>query len=594
MGAFVVSANLEGGPPLPIDLARVRPWLLPDRDGFDEGAAGALAWVRSRFYATPEDRPLAESAGAAAGDRAVCLADARLDNRDDLLVALGLERDVPESAVIAAAYWRWGTECCAHLQGDFAFVVWDPAKRRLLAATDPCHVKAVRFWARGPYVVAGSRTRAVAQCLPTSPDFNASAFSNYLAGDASIWNCATSFEDVGVVPAGYRLLVEGTQVRCEPFRRLGNRAEFRSHHFEEYVEAFRELLTRAVIRRMRAPGPVAVTLSGGLDSSSVAAVAADAVRKGRCPGPLPAVSLVFPDTPEADESEFQQAVLKAWPELQGLPVSAEPLWAYRRFLETPEANRPDEIESGAEHRWVRHAFAQEAAKAGARVLLVGLMADHLVGATTGAAVLADGTWPQRLREWQRLCRVRNPWWGTAHLLRSAVIQTPRLMAALGPHRRPRLSTLGNTQAYVGVYAGASVLRRSVASDNAAHAGLEIRDPFLDEDLVEFLLSLPSWVRLRVVGPKAKSLLRSAMSGFLPEPVRLRSRRTTFNVIFERGRIREEATLRALLQDSEALARGWVPRARYEALSRTLEPADDLRRLVEVELRLKRHLSGGVT
>jgi asparagine synthase (glutamine-hydrolysing) len=69
----------------------------------------------------------------------IVVSDARLDNRAQLSATLGLEaqgRSTTDAELIAHAYRRWGVDCAAHLLGDFAFVVWDPAERRLLCIRD--------------------------------------------------------------------------------------------------------------------------------------------------------------------------------------------------------------------------------------------------------------------------------------------------------------------------------------------------------------------------------------------------------------------------------------------------------------------------
>lgn len=107
----------------------------PHGDGVWQG--GGVALGARILHDTPE----------AAGERqpwigresgAVLVADARLDNRDELLAALDVARDgddpVPDGALILAAWERWGAECCARLEGDYAFAVWDPRARRLFLA----------------------------------------------------------------------------------------------------------------------------------------------------------------------------------------------------------------------------------------------------------------------------------------------------------------------------------------------------------------------------------------------------------------------------------------------------------------------------
>ena len=80
----------------------------------------------------------------------VVVADARLDNRDELLSTLRRSRllddsDQTDAAVVLAAHRRWGARCAEHLVGDFAFVVWEAASRTLLAAHDPMGMRSLAY-----------------------------------------------------------------------------------------------------------------------------------------------------------------------------------------------------------------------------------------------------------------------------------------------------------------------------------------------------------------------------------------------------------------------------------------------------------------
>jgi asparagine synthase (glutamine-hydrolysing) len=209
--------------------------------------------------------------------RLVLVADARIDNREELRSELGLERaeadQLPDAAFILAAYRAWGIETARHLLGDFAFALWDQQYRRLYCARDGmgirvlyCHATPHRFaFATAPYALIaleGVRPRLNQQKVAESLVLFQDPESTFFAG-------------VNRLLPGHWMTVTADGTRTErywtpqPTRSI----EFRSDR--EYVEGFTEVFDRAVATRVRSAGKVGILLSGGLDSTAIAASAAD-------------------------------------------------------------------------------------------------------------------------------------------------------------------------------------------------------------------------------------------------------------------------------------------------------------------------------
>ncbi len=140
MSAICGIVHFDGAP---VDAAALRamtgaaPHRGPDGVRYWMGDAAGLAHLA--FHVTPESvretQPLISTDG-----RYVLVADARIDNRDELLAALRGEPDLPpaptDADLILAAFRRWGEACPERLLGDFVFAVWDTANRRLFLARD--------------------------------------------------------------------------------------------------------------------------------------------------------------------------------------------------------------------------------------------------------------------------------------------------------------------------------------------------------------------------------------------------------------------------------------------------------------------------
>src|SRR5262249_27664503 len=150
------------------------------RRAWCDGPVG-LAWATGRPSGEPPGAQLPFVRPS--GDLAVT-ADARLDNRDELLEALGLDEGprgaVPDAALILAAYERWGEGCPAHLLDDFAFALWDGRRRALFCARDHPGVKQLHYHLTESSVVFATELGALL-ALPWLPRrLNEARVADYL------------------------------------------------------------------------------------------------------------------------------------------------------------------------------------------------------------------------------------------------------------------------------------------------------------------------------------------------------------------------------------------------------------------------------
>lgn len=248
----------------------------------------------------------------------VIVADARLDNRADLLERLGTrarETSAPGDAqLILAAYERWHAACVERLIGDFAFAIWDARRRELYCARDPMGVRPFYYHHATRLFAFASGLRALLSVCDIPHEVSEEQVANFLEGFAEDAR-GTLYRAIERLPAGHELTITATGARAPaPYRRphLAVALELRSAN--ERVEAFRSIFVEAVRCRVRSASPVASTLSGGLDSSSIACTARDLLaHDGHAP--MHAVSAVFPGLPSGerrlnDESEFIDSVLE--------------------------------------------------------------------------------------------------------------------------------------------------------------------------------------------------------------------------------------------------------------------------------------------
>jgi asparagine synthase (glutamine-hydrolysing) len=244
-------------------------------DASADWSNGDIAVGRQLMRVLPEDafdhQPL-----VGAGGRFVLAADLRLDNRDELAESLKIPaasaRLLCDAAILLAAIERWEDACFSRLVGDYAFVLWDGAQRRLLMARDPMGERPLHYHRGSRFCAVASMPKGlhalpevpyapdedrIEQFLTMMPEFGAQSF----------------FRGIERVEPGHVVAV--TSSDCTTWQHWQpSRDPVILRGPEEYSEALRDLLDRAVRCRLRGAGDVGAHLSGGFDSSAVASTAA--------------------------------------------------------------------------------------------------------------------------------------------------------------------------------------------------------------------------------------------------------------------------------------------------------------------------------
>lgn len=200
--------------------------------------------------------------------------DGRLDNRDDLTEALGISGNgVPDSAVVLAALERWGDDSIARLVGPFALAWWDDENRRLLLARDSLGHRALYHVDISDGFAFATTPRALL-ALPEVPRrIDDSALAAFLV-DLPLPPGTSFYEQIRQIPAAHMAVWQPAGFEIRRYWQPDYSKKLSYRHDDDYVEAAREHLTRAVRSCLRSDRPIAATLTGGLDSTAVTTTAA--------------------------------------------------------------------------------------------------------------------------------------------------------------------------------------------------------------------------------------------------------------------------------------------------------------------------------
>jgi asparagine synthase (glutamine-hydrolysing) len=536
------------------------------RDGRGVWRDGAAGLAHCASHTTPEAR-LERQPLVARG--LVVTADARLDNRAELAALLGLAPDACDVDFILAAYETWGDDCAGRLVGDFAFAVWDERRRVLFCARDAMGGRPFCYHASEGFFAFASDVATLLALDEVPRHLDETTIADYLSGrpeEAS----GTFYTGIRRLPPAHTLTVDGAGVRIREYWRLDPSRDVRFRRDEEYEEAFRELFVEAVRCRLRASSDIGMTLSGGLDSSSVAATARHVGG-----GPLHAFSWRFDEVPECDERDFAGAVIAQGGIESHLVDGDERSPLGELDSVSRDSDGPDRIQN----MFLWRATYDAARTLGIRVMLDGHDGDSVVwhGAGYLDELARRGRWIALAREARFVASRRGgaalpiledqakrhlmlPVWKRWRKLRGRPVSSsarlnilnPDLARRVGPRADRPVQASTTRQAHHDQLLSGFLRYATEAIDaTGAHYGIEPRHPFLDRRLVEFCLALPPDQKLWQGW--GRGVLRRAMKGVLPEEVRWRVGKTRLGAQFNRAILKDRALLDdAIVNDPGAL------------------------------------------
>jgi len=477
-------------------------------------------------------------------------------------------RGTGDTPVIPHLYEEHGTGFAERLEGMFAVALWDRARERLVLARDRVGKKPL-LWTRLPdgTLAFASELKALLQVPGISREVDPDAIDAYLALQY-VPGPRTALRGIQKVPPGHVLVAEGGSERLERYWKLEPRRERLAD--AEWLARVRTEVTAAVESRLVADVPLGALLSGGIDSSIVVGLMAQASAE-----PVRTFTIGFPDE-RYDERRYARIVAERFgtrheelvvePDPQELlPRLAatfdEPLGdeaALPTYLVSELARRHvtvalcgdggDEAFAGYE-RYVAHRLASLPAPPGAAALLRRL-SNEPRSALTRAARLLEAAAAPRAERYARLVEVFPE--GLRHELLGRARPTSEL---LGPARDLTGLQLIDAETYL---PGDLLLKSDLAS--MAHS-LELRSPLLDRRVLELGVSLPDSLKTRRL--TGKVALRRAFADLIPPEIAARGK-TGFGVPISRW-FREE--LRDLAGDLLLGGRGHIRREAAERLLR---------------------------
>jgi asparagine synthase (glutamine-hydrolysing) len=475
-------------------------------------------------------------------------ADARVDGRPELIAELetklrrrlrmngsgngsGPDRLPNDAELILLAYEAWGEDCVKHLIGDFGFFIWDARVRQLFCARDHFGVKQFYYAHVGNTFIFSNTLNCVRLHPGVSDALDEVVIGDYLLFGLNQDLSSTTFSDIRRLPQASQLTVSTRSKTTQRFWAAPTNGQIQFPNSEYYIERFKELFSGAVRDRLRT-NKVSVSMSGGLDSTSVAAVARDLLLRRSAHAEPRGYVVVYDRLIPDEERRFSNVAASAL-QIPMTHIAADDYSLYEermpRELEQPEpflmnptsAQFNELLRSMAEH---------------SRVALSGWDGDALMNEPPDShfAELARGLKIKKLvadMGWFVWARRQLPPIGFRTRLKRLIGTYPRKAFCpewIDESFSKRVNLPERWKQFASEFARAHKTRpyafRVLNSTSwaplfesydagASRFALEMRHPMIDVRLVEYLLSIPA-----IPWCVNKEILRVAMAGKLPKAV----------------------------------------------------------------------------
>ncbi|HYH84255.1 MAG TPA: asparagine synthase (glutamine-hydrolyzing) [Pyrinomonadaceae bacterium] len=556
------------------------------------------------------------------------------DFREELEARGHVYRTHCDTETILHLYEERGADCVRDLRGMFAFAIWDARKRELFIARDRLGVKPLYYVQRedGSLFFA-SEIKALLEARAVAAELNHAALPDYLANHATSGD-ETLFRGVRRLMPGHTMTWRDGELKIEEYwdvhfaREEGDDAQHDSHRSDEdYVAEWAEMFRESVRLRLMADVPLGMFLSGGIDSSAIAAV-----MSGMTSEPVKTFSVAFAER-EANELEYAREVARAFKtDHHEIVVSPEEFFGALPTLVWHE-DEPIAHPSSVALNFVSRLAARHV-----KVVLTGEGSDEMLAgygryrktvynlalgaryhglapaALRRAVARAVESLPARSRARRKLARTflcLAPDIETIYFDNFSVFSRAMQRELLTAEAKERVGSLDpyrHVTEYLGKTDAESLLERLLYVDTKTYlhellmkqdqmsmaASIESRVPFLDHKLVEHTARLPERMKLR--GLTTKYILRRAMKGVLPERILTRPKmgfpvpvgawlRGRFRNVIDEHVLGERALDRGLFE--REYVRGLV--ARHQ--SGAEDHSDRLWALVNFEIWLRRFVDG---
>ncbi|MHC1703190.1 MAG: asparagine synthase-related protein [Tenuifilaceae bacterium] len=502
-----------------------------------------------QLYNTPES--LSEKFPLFDNERGLVFVSAlRIDNRDELFHLLGIPSELRTSITDAElafnAFKKYGKDCINYLLGDWMFAVWNSNKKELFIARDHHGISGVYYYHCDKFLIFSSSLKGLLALPQVPKKINELRIAQVLVswpGDG----IQTAYLDILRLPPSHTLSVTESKVEKNRYWFAENTKPLNYKNNNDYIDHFKELFTESVRCRLRSNGKVGSTLSSGLDSSSVSAVAANLLKeKGiRLPVftsiPLYDVQDQISPNRLANEGPLSAKLVEFNGNMDHFLLKAENS-SVLEGIEKMLYIHDQPFHAAANAYWIID-MMENVRKQGCNVLLTGQFGNGTISWPTAQytnrllapkcpkITIENITHYKLFRKnilkpiipssifnaYQTIKFGSHPWESHSALSRSFAdkINLRKEMKKAGfDSTFSKIKDITSMQLEI-IKPGEAIVGQQWL-ETGTHFGIDVRDPSMDKRIIEFCLATPD--RVYIKNNQGRILIREAMKGSVPEEI----------------------------------------------------------------------------
>lgn len=498
-------------------------------------------------------------------DKLTVIANARIDNKKQLFKKLNIsanhQKNISDAELLSLCFQQWNKSCLDYLEGDYAFAIWNYESQELFLATDHLGQRPLYYHDSTNYFIFCSSIKELNALIDTSKIVNDEYIINYYF---RIHNPVNTFDkNIHLLPAGSYLSYHSNKgFQINKYWTPLNKGKYSFTNDEDWYLCAQTLVYESIEKRITQDNKLGITLSGGLDSSTITCILASILKEKN--KSLSAFSSVLPlNHREKDERHYIKHLLQLY---DNIDINYIELPESGTFTNLEESFYIDEAIPNAFH-YVDHAILNSAKTKGVQNLFTGYGGDFWVswkGESVIYELLINGQYQQALgllkssRQYKKHSILSSIW-------RNLLVQIPAyksLKAKLGIGNFKsffRKDFLKNYDSFLvdkpELYKEKIVKKAddgtigkmltSIYTRNQYY-GINSSVPFFDKSLLEFFLEAPQPLFIKNGVPR--SLLRESMKGILPDYIRQRPDKLPYAPGFKQRFENDKATILKIVNE----------------------------------------------
>ena len=503
------------------------------------------------FWTTPED--VGETQPLVSKDKNIwLLLDGRIDNREELINGLGLNvksaGSLPDAALFLEAYQKWQERCFSKLVGSFAAIIYLPKVKKIFALRDQAGDRTLFYYNDKKKLIISSEPYSITTSSTVPKILNKKKVAEYLALKHPT-DSDSYFQDIyELLPAHY-VEFKSSKAISKRYWEVNPSERIRYRTDDEYAGHFLELFEKSISSKMRSVKPPGVMMSGGLDSTSIAAIAGKYSE-----GNIKTFSYIFKKYKNCDESDYIKKFCNMH-DADSFKLNGD------EYLPLVDVNKPcvsPNFPNEDSYQTLKNELYRRVLCSGSNVLLTGWYADqlfagaehwlkdgfrdlnlpvvynnlkHLVSQNGLMGLRKDSAVRTALRPFRP---IKNLIWGPPPVIEkysNMTLYAKSLINDTGDWNS-EIEKTGRKGQILNVLGLRTAYDASACSHCTTGVNIDFRYPYRDIRLIEFFLKLPAYQLYDSTEYKSKYILRNAMKGKLPREILERRKSTDFIDLLE--------------------------------------------------------------